>query len=306
MLISGNHAVIDRDGARHEAVEKEAVLEVGALFFLDNGVYATLFVVGMIAGVAGRFVGSDGSLLLTPIMMGLGLPGLLAVGVNMGQSLPKLLIGTLRRHKLGQVDWSLGFVVALLANLGLLVAVWAHKQILQNFGESVSNLLLHAVTVSLLMLLGVVMVRRWWLALREEREAAETAAPWLHPSRGWLLPVGLLGGILSALLGVSGIFLVPAMISLLAVPPLLASGTALLIAFLTHLAGVVLFALQGWFDLTMAASLLLGSLMGIQLGKIGSTSFSLPTVRLVVGMTIMMVLFYRLIALPGYWELAVH
>ena len=71
---------------------------------------AFLLIVGFIGGLVSGFIGSGGAFVLTPGMMSLGVPGVVAVASNLCHKFPKALVGAWKRHKYGQVDIKLGLV----------------------------------------------------------------------------------------------------------------------------------------------------------------------------------------------------
>jgi len=56
-----------------------------------------LFLVGFVGGLVSGFIGSGGAFVLTPAMMSLGVPGLVAVASNMCHKFPKALVGAIKR-----------------------------------------------------------------------------------------------------------------------------------------------------------------------------------------------------------------
>ena len=79
------------------------------LIQLDAMNITYLFLVGFVGGLVSGFIGSGGAFVLTPGMMSLGVPGLVAVATNMCHKFPKALVGALKRAKYGQVDVKLGY-----------------------------------------------------------------------------------------------------------------------------------------------------------------------------------------------------
>ena len=68
-------------------------------------------VVGFVGGMVSGFIGSGGAFVLTPAMMSLGAPAVVAVASNMAHKFPKALVGAYKRNKYGQVDIKLGVVI---------------------------------------------------------------------------------------------------------------------------------------------------------------------------------------------------
>ena len=67
-----------------------------------------LFLVGFVGGLVSGFIGSGGAFVLTPGMMSLGVPGLVAVASNMCHKFPKALVGAHETRKIrpgGREAW---------------------------------------------------------------------------------------------------------------------------------------------------------------------------------------------------------
>ena len=79
---------------------------------------AFLLAVGFVGGLVSGFIGSGGAFILTPGMMGLGVPGAVAVASNMCHKFPKAMVGAIKRYRFGQVDVKLGMVIAASAVMG--------------------------------------------------------------------------------------------------------------------------------------------------------------------------------------------
>ena len=81
-----------------------------------------LILVGFVGGMVSGFIGSGGAFVLTPAMMTLGAPGIVAVASNICHKFPKALVGAVKRNKYGQVDVKLGLILGLFAvPLGLMI-----------------------------------------------------------------------------------------------------------------------------------------------------------------------------------------
>ncbi|MEK7712716.1 MAG: sulfite exporter TauE/SafE family protein, partial [Nitrospirota bacterium] len=95
-----------------------------------------LFIVGFVGGLVSGFIGSGGAFVLTPAMMSLGVPGLIAVASNMCHKFPKALIGAIKRAKYGQVDVKLGIVLGISAEAGVLYGAHIQENIKKSFGDA--------------------------------------------------------------------------------------------------------------------------------------------------------------------------
>ena len=122
-----------------------------------------LLVVGFIGGLVSGFIGSGGAFVLTPAMMSMGVPGIIAVASNICHKFPKALVGAIKRAKYGQVDVKLGLVVGLSAEGGVLYGAHIQEGIKRTFGDAGSNLY---VSVAFVVVLAIVGTYVLWDALR--------------------------------------------------------------------------------------------------------------------------------------------
>ncbi len=98
-----------------------------------------LFFVGLVGGLVSGFIGSGGAFVLTPGMMSMGVPGLVAVASNMCHKFPKALVGAIKRAKFGQVDVKLGLVMGVSAEAGVLLGAHIQEYIKKSFGDAGSK-----------------------------------------------------------------------------------------------------------------------------------------------------------------------
>ncbi|MBF0324821.1 hypothetical protein A6A05_06745 [Magnetospirillum moscoviense] len=288
---------------------------------LDLAGMAGLFMVGFVGGMVSGFIGSGGAFVLTPAMMSMGVPGIVAVASNMCHKFPKALVGAYKRAKFGQVDVKLGLIMGCSAEAGVLVGAQVQQNIKQAFGDVGSNLYVSVVFVVTLAIVGTYVLKD---AIRIYRsgntKAEETVGPLAMKVRSInipgtmvyfksidakvsfliTLPMGFATGLLAATIAVGGFIGVPSMMYVLGVPSLIASATELVIAFVMGLGGTVKFALGGFVDVRLAMIILAGSLFGIQVGAIGTTYVRPYMIKLVMGMIMVTVLFSRLFVIPVY------
>ncbi|MBF0311007.1 MAG: sulfite exporter TauE/SafE family protein, partial [Magnetococcales bacterium] len=287
---------------------------------LDPTNIAFLFIVGFIGGMVSGFIGSGGAFVLTPAMMSMGVPGIIAVASNMCHKFPKALVGAMKRAKYGQVDVKLGLVMGLSAEAGVLYGAGLQESIKQNFGNAGSNLYVSVVFVVVLALVGGYVMRDALRSRHDSGDAEEKAgklALWIQSIHipGTMvyfpsikarisvlitIPLGFATGLLAATIAVGGFVGVPSMIYVLGVPSLMASATELVVAFVMGLGGTIKFAWAGYVDIRLAMIILAGSLFGIQLGAIGTTYVKAYTIKLVMGVIMLTVLFSRALVVPVY------
>ncbi len=291
----------------------------GAVNFIDlNLLYVIfLFVVGFIGGLVSGFIGSGGAFVLTPAMMSLGVPGTVAVASNMCHKFPKAMVGAYKRFKYGQVDLKLGIVVAVSAGIGVQIGIKIQNLILEKWGQAGSNLYVSLSFVAILLIVGsYVFYDAWNTSKSKVGEKVSSLArklqsinlpPMIHfktanvtISLWFTVPVGLATGMLAATIAVGGFIGVPGMIYMLGISSLVASASELAVAFFMGFAGSVNWGLHGMIDIRLTLIILAGSLLGVQLGAIGTTYVKEHMIKVVMGTIMLMVAVSRALAIPDY------
>ncbi|MEW6136873.1 MAG: sulfite exporter TauE/SafE family protein [Thermodesulfobacteriota bacterium] len=285
---------------------------------LSWGIAAYLFIVGFIGGLVSGFIGSGGAFVLTPGMMSLGVPAAVAVASNMCHKFPKAMVGAYKRYKYGQVDLKLGIMMAATATIGVQVGIKIQEMILARWGEAGSNLYVSLSFVFVLITVGgYVFYDAYKLSRSSEEESGTPAlAAWLQKielppmiyfktanlriSLWFTVPVGFLTGMLAATIAVGGFVGVPGMIYVIGASGLVASATELVIAFIMGFGGTVKWAINGMVDIRLTLIILAGSLLGVQLGAIGTTYVKEHMIKVVMGSIMLIVALSRGLAVPKY------
>lgn len=296
-----------------------------AISFIDLNATTVLllFVVGFIGGMVSGFIGSGGAFVLTPAMMSLGVPGIVAVASNMAHKFPKALVGAIKRARFGQVDVKLGIVMGLFAEAGVFVGKEIMTAIRMAYGNIGTDFYVSMVFVVVLGIVGTIVMRDALHARRQQgtphgADGVPRLAQWvrsihipgtmmsfksLKGARVSLLiiaPLGFATGLLAASIAVGGFIGVPAMIYVLGVPAIMATATELVVAFVMGTGGSLFYAWEGFVDIRLAMIILAGSLFGIHIGAIGTTYVKEHMVKLVMGLIMLIVLASRLLMLPVY------
>src|SRR5512143_3371787 len=151
---------------------------------LDAVNISYLFLVGFVGGLVSGFIGSGGAFVLTPGMMSLGVPGLVAVASNMCHKFPKALVGALKRAKYGQVDVKMGIVLGVSAEAGVLYGAHIQESIKKAFGDAGSNLYVSVSFVVILAIVGGFVLRDAWKSYRsgnaDSEEKLTKIAKWIQ------------------------------------------------------------------------------------------------------------------------------
>jgi len=287
--------------------------------FIDLNAFSIifLFIVGFIGGLVSGFIGSGGAFVLTPGMMSLGVPGTVAVASNMCHKFPKSLVGAFKRFKYGQVDIKLGLVMAASAAVGVQIGIRFQQYVLEKWGQAGSDLYVSLSFVAVLVIVGgYVFYDAWKISKSGGEEKVSSLAkklqslkipPMIHfktanvtISLWFTVPVGLATGLLAATIAVGGFVGVPGMIYLVGVGGLIASATELVIAFVMGFGGSVNWAMHGMVDIRLVLIILGGSLLGVQLGAIGTTYVKEHMIKIVMGTIMLIVAVSRAMAVPKY------
>ncbi|MDE0943706.1 MAG: sulfite exporter TauE/SafE family protein [Alphaproteobacteria bacterium] len=252
-----------------------AELSVNVFLFLGMGAG-----VGFLSGL----FGVGGGFLMTPLLIFAGIPPVVAVATEANQIVASSVSGALAHWRRGNVDIKMGVVLLIGGFIGSTIGVWVFT-LLQGLGQI--DLVIRLSYVVFLGIIGALMLVESLRAISRKRKPGGKRRKlhqhnWLHglPFKmrfrssklyiSALLPlgVGIFGGILAAIMGVGGGFvMVPAMIYLLGMPTAMVVGTSLFqIIFVT--ANVTF--LQAWqnqtVDIFLALLLMTGGVIGAQLG----------------------------------------
>jgi len=289
---------------------------------LNTATVIILFVVGFIGGMVSGFIGSGGAFVLTPAMMSLGVPGIVAVASNMAHKFPKALVGSIKRYRYGQVDIKLGIILGVFAEVGVFAGKEIMTAIRASFGDAGTDLYVSFVFIVILAIIGTFVLRDGLRMKGEAHQDSEYETPrlarWVQSIRipGTMMsfksiggkevsllfvaPIGFATGMLAASIAVGGFIGVPAMMYLMGVPAVMATATELVVAFVMGAGGSMFYAWDGFVDIRLAMIILAGSLFGVQIGAIGTTYVKEYAVKFVMGMIMVIVLLSRLIKLPVY------
>lgn len=274
-----------------------AEMSVDALVVLGMGA-----VVGFLSGM----FGVGGGFLMTPFLIFLGVPPTVAVGTQANQLVAAGVSGVMGHWRRGNVDARLGLVMLAGGMVGSGLGVFLFAQ-LQRLGQI--DLVISLLYVVLLGLVGGSMLVESLLSLIRRPRAS--GAEHLRP-RSWrqrlpfkmrfprsklyisaLLPlaIGWLGGLLVAIMGIGGGFLlVPAMIYVLGMPTALVAGTSLFqIVFTTAAVTLMQAMINHTVDAMLALLLLAGGVVGAQFGSRAASRLRSETARLLLALLVVLV-----------------
>ncbi len=271
--------------------------------------------IGSIVGMIMGMVGIGGGFLLTPLMIFFGIPSPVAVASVANQLVAPSVSGVLSYWKSSNVDFKMGIILLIGGVIGSSIGVLIFN-FLNNLGHL--DLVIKLSYVLFLSIIGSLMfIESSRLILRVKKGKISRGKlhqhNWLHglPFKtrfrksklyiSVLLPllIGIIVGILAALMGTGGGFIiVPAMIYLLGMPTSLVVGTSLFqIIFVASNTTILQASQNQTVDIILAFLLLLGSVIGVQIGSKFSNFLKGEHLRFFLSIIILMVGFILLIDL---------
>ncbi len=258
-----------------------------SIFLPVAGISINLFLLvgaGSMVGFLSGLLGVGGGFLLTPILMMIGIPATIAAASDSCQIIAASSSGVAAHFRLGNVDYKMGSILLLGGLLGSAIGVEVIKA-LRTLGNA--DLLITVTYIVVLggvggsMLIGSVQaLRRGTLAVKTRRPVPKRSLlsrlpfqmdfPHSRVRHSVFVPFALctLVGILAAIMGVGGGFImVPMMVYLLRMPPHAAVGTDLFQIMFTCAGVTFLQATRNQtVDLVLALVLAAGSTIGAQIG----------------------------------------
>ena len=238
--------------------------------------------IGGIVGILSGMFGVGGGFLMTPMLFFIGIPPAVAVATGANQIVASSISGVLAHFKRKTVDLKMGIVLLSGGLFGAFFGVMLFNY-LQSLGQV--DLLVKLFYVVFLGVIGGLMFIE---SLRAIRNVKKGKAPkrkkhnWIHglPLKirfrvsGLYISVippvviGVLVGVLTAIMGVGGGFImVPAMIYLLGMPTKVVVGTSLFqIIFVTGFTTMLHATTNYTVDIVLALLLLIGGVIGAQIG----------------------------------------
>ncbi|MBW7057174.1 sulfite exporter TauE/SafE family protein [Paracoccus bogoriensis] len=239
---------------------------------------------GGLVGLMSGLFGVGGGFLITPLLFFIGIPPAIAVATGANQVVASSVSGVLAHMKRRSVDFRMGGVLLAGGLVGSALGVLVFN-LLQQLGQV--ELVVQLCYVVFLGLIGTMMLQE---SIRALRRARNPAAPrrklhdhmWVHRlplkvkfrASGLYISVippllvGLAVGVLAAIMGVGGGFImVPAMIYLLGMPTKVVVGTSLFqITFVTAFTTLMHAVSYNTVDVMLAVLLIVGGVVGAQIG----------------------------------------
>jgi len=265
--------------------------------FYSTKIFVVSILVGMAAGLITGCIGAGGGFIITPALMAAGVKGILAVGTDLFHIFAKAIMGTTVHKKLGNVSGSLA-AAFLVGSAGGTFIGGAINKGLYNKDPLLSEVFISSIYAVLLGFLGFYALYDFLSAAKQSgagdahggpsgatplsgRLQAVSVPPMItfdedlvpggRRISGWIVAAGgMVVGILAAIMGVGGGFITfPMFVYIFGVSSMTTVGTDILqIIFTAGIAAIAQYAIYGFVFYTLAMGMLLGSLLGIQIGAL--------------------------------------
>ena len=274
---------------------------------MNVNILLIIFIGMLVGGLSGLF-GVGGGFLMTPLLIFLGIPPAVAVGTEAPHVLASSISGAIVHWRRRNVDIKMGFILLLGGIAGSTVGVNIFK-ILIGLGQI--DLIIQILFIFFLGLVGFSMLFESARTTIKKYRTTSTIRTKLH-QHSWLhglpfkmrfhrsklyistippLLIGFIVGILSAMMGVGGGFImIPAMVYILGMSTNVVVGTSLFqIIFVTANSTFFQSYLNQTVDIVLASLMILGGVIGAQIGARLGTKFRAEYLRGALAFIVLMV-----------------
>lgn len=305
--------------------------------FYSTGIFIVSILIGLAAGLITGCIGAGGGFVIAPALMSAGIKGILAVGTDLFHIFAKAIMGSVIHRKLGNVSVPLAVVFLIGAIIGATLGGLINR-VLYEINPVLSDTFITSIYSLMLGFLGVYAMVDFLKARKTEKgvdaphggdahggkvEGAEMGGlpkklqgiklpPMVKfdydftpggRSISWLFLVlsGALVGMAAGIMGVGGGFLTfPIFVYILGVSSMTTVGTDIFqIIFTAGYAAISQYAIFGFIFYTLAMGMLLGSLVGIQIGAMVTKVVPGITIRGFYAMAVLAGFVNRIFALPA-------
>ena len=245
----------------------------------------TIFSLSTVVGILSGLFGVGGGFLMTPFLIFLGVPPTYAVANEANNILATSVSGSTTHWLKDTLDYKMGIMIVIGGTAGTIIGILTFTYFKEigkiNLVISLAYMYILAIIGTLMFVQGMGEIDRarkkiilkkklhshYWihgLPLRMRFKKSK-----LYESAFTPIIIGLIVGFIAAIMGVGGAFiLVPAMIYIIGMPTKLVPGTSLFATIFVSAIVTILHAFNyGSIDLILVAILILGSILGVQVGQ---------------------------------------
>lgn len=305
--------------------------------FYSTGIFIVSILIGLMAGLITGCIGAGGGFIIAPALMSAGIKGILAVGTDLFHIFAKAIMGSVMHRKLGNVSVPLAVVFLIGAIIGA-TAGGLINRVLYEINPVLSDAFITTVYAFMLGFLGAYAMIDFLRARRQDKKKGAPRGTAAHAGKdegtemgnlpkklqavkippmvkfdydlvpggrqiSWIFLVlsGALVGMAAGIMGVGGGFLTfPIFVYMLGVSSMTTVGTDIFqIVFTAGYAAISQYAIYGFIFYTLAMGMLLGSLLGIQIGAMVTKVVKGITIRGFYAMAVLAGFMNRFFALPA-------
>jgi uncharacterized membrane protein YfcA len=306
--------------------------------FYSTLIFLASIGIGLMAGLITGCIGAGGGFIIAPALMSAGIKGILAVGTDLFHIFAKAIMGSVIHRKLGNISVPLALVFLIGAVVGATLGGLINRT-LYELNPVISDAFITTVYSIMLGFLGFYALFDFLKAHRASRASDAPKGTTAHHGgkdegaemgglprklqaikippmvrfdhdlvpggRGisWVFLVlsGALVGLAGGIMGVGGGFLTfPIFVYTLGVSSMTTVGTDIFqIIFTAGYGAITQYAIYGFIFYTLAMGMLLGSLVGIQIGAMSTKVVPGITIRGFYAMAVLAGFVNRVFALPS-------
>jgi uncharacterized membrane protein YfcA len=293
------------------------------------GAFLVAIGVGFAAGLMTGAIGVGGGVVITPALMSVGIRGIVVVGTDLLHMFAKAIMGTVVHKKLGNVNYRLAVAFVVGSFIGVSFGGYINRAVYA-INPVLSDAFISIIYVGMLGFLSFYALRDYFrlkklstVQLERKEKGADITRvaqtmqslkfpPMIKFDEGaveggrrvsfiLVTCVGFLVGMFAAIMGVGGGFLTfPSFVYVLGISSFTTVGTDIFqIVFTTGFASITQYAIYGFVFVSLAMGLLLGSLIGVQLGALTTKVVQGMHIRAFYGLVMLAGFMNRLFALPS-------
>ncbi len=311
--------------------------ETYAPAFYSLRIFLITIGIGVVAGLITGCIGAGGGFVITPALMSVGIKGILAVGTDLFHIFAKAIMGSVLHRKLGNISYVLA-VAFLVGSIAGSTAGGLLNRSLYEANPVLSDAFITIVYAIMLGLLGIYAFTDFFKSRKSAAEASRTLEdhevselrakdeimtgfaqklqkvkipPMVHFDQSvvpggrkisaiFVVLVGAFVGLAASIMGVGGGFLTfPIFVYAMGVSSATTVGTDIFqIVFTAGYSSFTQYAIYGFVFFTLALGMLLGSIVGVQVGSLVTKVVSGAVIRGFYAVAIMAGFINRAFALP--------
>ncbi|MEH7222751.1 sulfite exporter TauE/SafE family protein [Bacillus sp. JJ1566] len=228
-------------------------------------------ILGLCIGVMSGFFGIGGGFILTPTLILMGFSPVIAIATSLLYTVATTLSGVGAHFRLKHIKWETSIIIGI---SGVIATQLAHPFVIFLGQYNLENTVIPLMYLALTLYFSISIL----LSKSPTKEQPTKKTKYSYVK---IVLIGLFAGFISTVLGVGGGFIiVPLLMGVLAFQPKYAVGTSLLSVFMIVVAGFTTYASTVRLDYGVIGSLIVGALIGGQLGARVTNVYGDKQVRL--------------------------